>query len=145
MWLDSDAAGGIDICADTNQYMDFITMLNNYKRRLIYNATNNVFFKMNVNGNASDSLTLNNSTLTTNAITCGAISCTGSSKKPTVPSPAGVYIGLDNAAPGGINLCVSSSTYIDFTNIHNDVKGRMIYGHTANSLRWQVGESGTVI
>ena len=44
MGLDSDAAGGIDICADTNQYMDFITMLNNYKGRLIYNATNNVFF-----------------------------------------------------------------------------------------------------
>ena len=41
MGLGSDAAGGIDICADTNQYMDFITMLNNYKGRLIYNATNN--------------------------------------------------------------------------------------------------------
>ena len=39
--LDSDAAGGIDICADTNQYIDFTTMLNNYRGRLIYNATNN--------------------------------------------------------------------------------------------------------
>ena len=104
MGLDSDAAGGIKICADTNQYMDFITMLNNDKGRLIYSATNNVFLKNNVNGNASASLTVNNSTLTTNAITCGAISCTGSSKKPAVPSPAGVYIGLDNAAPGGINF-----------------------------------------
>ena len=36
--LDSDAAGGIDICADTNQYIDLTTMLNNYRRRLIYNV-----------------------------------------------------------------------------------------------------------
>ena len=41
--LNSDAGGGIDICADTNQYTDFITMLSNYKGRLIYNVTNAVF------------------------------------------------------------------------------------------------------
>ena len=35
MGLDSDAAGGIDVCADTNQYTDFTTMLNNYKGRII--------------------------------------------------------------------------------------------------------------
>ena len=104
-----------------------------------------MFFKMHVNGKASVSLTLNNSTLTTHATTCGAISCTGSSTKPTVPSTAGVYIGLDNAAAGGMKFCVRTSAYIDFTNIHNDVKRRMIYGHTDNSLRWQVGGSGTVI
>ena len=39
--LDSDAAGGIDICADTNQYIDFTTMLRTYKGRLTYNVTNN--------------------------------------------------------------------------------------------------------
>ena len=37
MGLDSDAAGGIDICADTNQYIDFTTMLHNYEGRFIYN------------------------------------------------------------------------------------------------------------
>ena len=46
MGLDSDAAGGIDICADTPQYMDLITMLNNYIARLIFNATNNDFLKL---------------------------------------------------------------------------------------------------
>ena len=43
MGLDSDAAEGIDICADTNQYIDFTTMVKNYKGSLIYNATNNAF------------------------------------------------------------------------------------------------------
>ena len=61
MGLDSGAAGGIDICADTNQYIVFTTMLKTYKGRLIYNVTNNDF-KMHANGNASASLTLNNST-----------------------------------------------------------------------------------
>ena len=35
MGMGSDAAGGIDICADTNQYIHFTTMLNNYKGRLV--------------------------------------------------------------------------------------------------------------
>ena len=43
MGLGSDAAGGIDICADTNQYIDCTTMLKTYKWSLIYNATNNNF------------------------------------------------------------------------------------------------------
>ena len=93
-----------------------------------------VVCKMHVNGNASASLTLNNQLLTTNAITCGGISCTGSSTKPTVPLAAGGYIGLDKAAAGGMEICLSSSAYIDFTNMNNDFKGRMIYGHTDNSL-----------
>ena len=50
MGLDSDAAGGIDLCADTHQYMDFITMLNNYKGRLMYNETNNDFLKLMLMG-----------------------------------------------------------------------------------------------
>ena len=103
MGLDSDAAGGID-CA---------TMLNNYKGRLIYNATNNDL-KMHVNGNASPSQTLNNSTLTPNNITCGPIWCTGSGTKPTAPTTAGVYIGLDSASAGGIDVCASNDHYICF-------------------------------
>ena len=35
MGLDSDATGGIEICADTNQYFDFTTMLNNYNGDLV--------------------------------------------------------------------------------------------------------------
>ena len=100
-------------------------------------------FKMHVNGNASTSLTLKNSTLTTNAITCGAISCTGSSTKPTTPSVASVYVGVDNSAAGGMEICCSSSPYIDFTTINNDFTGSLIYVHGYYSCNWQVGGSGT--
>ena len=75
MGIDSDAAGGIDICPDTNQYIDFTKKLNNCKI-IFYSATNSDF-KMQVNGNASASPTLKDSTVTTNRITCGPISRTG--------------------------------------------------------------------
>ena len=98
---------------------------------------------MHVNGNASASLTLNNSTLTTNAITCGPISCTGTGTKQLSPTAAGVYLGLDTSAAGGMEICCSSSPYIDFTTISNDFKGRIIYNHGDNSFNWQLGGSYT--
>ena len=140
--MDSDSAGGIDICADTNQYIDFTSMLSNFKWRLIYNVTNNDF-KMHVNGNASASLTLNHTILTTSSITCGLISCTGSGTKPTKPSAAGVYLGLDSSAAGGMEICCSTSRYIDFTTIGTDFKGRLIYAHVDHSFNWQVGVTTT--
>ena len=81
---------------------------------------------MHVNGNASASLTLNNSTLTTNAITCGPISCTGTGTKKLSPTVGGVYLGLDTSAAGEMEICCSSSPYIDFTTISNDFEGRII-------------------
>ena len=140
--MDSDAAGGIDICADTNQYTDFTTMLSHFKWRLIDNVTNNDL-KMHVNGSASASLTLNNTILTTNSITCGPISCTGSGTKPTQPSAAGVYLGLDSSAAGGMEICCSTLRYIDFTTIGTDFKGRFIYAHADHSSNWQVGGTTT--
>ena len=89
------------MCRHQPIYIDFTTMLSNYKGRPIYNVTNN-YFKMHVNGSASASLTLNSSTLTTNGITCGPISCTGSGTKPIQPSAASVYLGLDSSAAGGM-------------------------------------------
>ena len=124
--LDSDAAGGIDICADANQYIDLTTMLSNYKRILIYNATNDDF-QMQLNGNASASLTLTNSTLTTHATTRGPISRAGSGTQPTTPTVAGVCIGLDSAAVRGIEICSSSLQYIDFASTGIDYKKRIIY------------------
>ena len=47
--LDSTASGGIEICTDMNQYIDFTTMSNDYRGRINYNTTNNDF-KMYVNG-----------------------------------------------------------------------------------------------
>ena len=72
---------------------------------------------MHVNGNASASLTLNHTTLTTNSITCGAISCSGTTTKTTVPTAAGVYIGLGSSSSGGIEICSSARKYKDFTGI----------------------------
>ena len=117
-------------------------MLSNYKRRLTYKVTNNDF-KMHVNGNASASLTSNNSTLTTNSITCGPISCAGTSTKPTQPSTASMYVGLDNSTAVGLEICCSASPYIEFTTIHTDCKGRWIYTHSDNSFNWQVGGNTT--
>ena len=117
-------------------------MLSNYKRRLTYKVTNNDF-KMHVNGNASASLTSNNSTLTTNSITCGPISCAGPGTKPTQPSTASMYVGLDNSTAVGMEICCSASPYIDFTTINTDCKGRLIYTHSDNSFNWQVGGNTT--
>ena len=119
-------------------------MVNNYKGILIYTVTHNDFI-LHVNGSASASLTLKNSTLTINAITCGSISCTGPSTKPTTPSIGSVYVGLDNAAAGQMDICASSSAYIDFTTINNDFKGKMLYVRGDNSFSWQVGGSGQLI
>ena len=101
-------------------------------------------FKMHVNGNPSASLTLNNSTLTTKAVTCGPLSCTGSCTKPTQPTTATVYVGLASSTTARMEICCSSSPYIDFTTINNDFKGRMIYAHNDNRFSSQVGGSSTV-
>ena len=143
MGLDSDAAGGTDVCADTNQYIHFTTLLKKYNWRPIYHVTNNDF-KMQANWNASASLALKNSTLTTNSITCRAISCSGTTTKPTVQSVAGVYIGLHNVLAGAMDICCSSSPYIHFTIITNDFRERLIYAHTDNSFIWQVCGSETL-
>ena len=100
-------------------------------------------FNMHVNRNASASLTLNNSILTTNSITCGPISCTGSVVKPTQPSVAGVYVGLDISAAGGMEICCSNLPYIDFTTVGTDFKARSIYAHADNSFNWQVAGTTT--
>ena len=39
--LDSVATGGIDIVADSNQYIDFTTTNNDFRGRVAYNTTNN--------------------------------------------------------------------------------------------------------
>ena len=141
--VDSVATGWIEIVTATHQYTDFTTVNSGYKSRITYNSTNNDF-KMHVNGNASASLTLNNSTLTTNGIACGPISCTGSGTKPTQPSAAGVYVGLDSAAAGGMEICCSALPYIDFAAINSDFRGRLIYTHSDNCFNWQVGGTTTV-
>ena len=58
MGLDSTAPGGIEICADTYQYIDSTTMSNDYRGRINYTTTNNDL-KMYVNGSTTASFTCN--------------------------------------------------------------------------------------
>ena len=94
---------------------------------------------MHVNGNASPSLTLNSTTLSTNVI-----ACTGTGK-PVAPTAAGVYIGLDTSTGGGIEICTGTIQYIDFTipTPTTDFRGRMLYNNTESAFAWHVGGSGT--
>ena len=43
------------------------------------------------------------------------------------PTVAGVYIGMVNSAAGGIEICSSSTQYIDFTIINSDYRGVIMY------------------
>ena len=45
MGLDSDAAGGIDICADTNQYIDFTTNAFKIQRGDLFTTHQTMTFK----------------------------------------------------------------------------------------------------
>ena len=63
--------------------------------------------------------------------------------KPTTQTAPGVYIGFDNTAAAGIELCSTSTQYIDFTIEYSDYKGRMIYSNTDSSFNWHVGGSAT--
>ena len=82
MGLDT-AARGMGICADTNQYIVCTHMHSNYKRRPIYDTTNNDL-RMHVNG--TDSLVLNSSSLTGSTIACAGIG------KPTAATVTSIYM-----------------------------------------------------
>ena len=99
---------------------------------------------MHVNRNASASFTVANSTLSTNSITCGPISCAGSTTKPTTPTVVGVHIGLDYSAVGGIEICASSTQYIDYSQVLIPIiNGRMQYIRCNSSLILTVGAHAT--
>ncbi|MFM7986026.1 MAG: hypothetical protein ACKPKO_42605, partial [Candidatus Fonsibacter sp.] len=52
------------------------------------------------------------------------LAVTGSTVKPSVPTTAGVYLGLDSrTTTGGMEICASSLPYIDFTTTSVDYKG----------------------
>ena len=65
MGLDSTAAGGVEICADTYQYIDDTTMTNKCKGRGLYDTPNNDL-NTHAHGQLSSSFALISSPLTTN-------------------------------------------------------------------------------
>ena len=109
MGFDSAFVGGIDICADFSQYINFTTINNEFRGRMVYNTTVNDF-KMYVNGSATSSLTLNSTTLTTNNITGSVgtfswIARAGTSGRPLTPTAQGVYIVIASVGSAAIEIC----------------------------------------
>ena len=68
MGLDSTTTGGIEICADTIQYIVFTTTNTDFKGRMIYNTTTNDL-RMRANSNATASFILNSTSSVTNGTT----------------------------------------------------------------------------
>ena len=98
-----------------------------------------MIFKLHVIGKAPLSVTLTHSTVTANGISCSATPCAGSGTKLTTPSVVGVYIGMDNVAAGRIEICASSTQYMDFAIINSDYRGRVSYDYRESRFTWCVG------
>ena len=57
----------------------------------------------------------------------------------STPTTKGIHIGMNNALQANIELCSASTSYnsnIDFTVPNSDNKGRILYSHNENSMRF---------
>ena len=104
---------------------------------------------MHVHGSATQSLTLNSTTLTTNSITGSVgtftlIACTGTSGRPTTPTAQGVYVGSASIGSAAIELCSAGNQYIDFTAPNVELYGRQFYDTATNEMRWYVNAHTTL-
>ena len=62
--------------------------------------------------------------------------------KPSIPTSAGVYLGVDSSnTAAGIEICASTLQYIDFTAPGIDFKGRIIYGFGSNDFQFCINQS----
>ena len=118
----------IEICANTNQYIDVQTT-HNKCREETYTMQEGMTLIMHVNAKSTASFILHSSTLTTNAIGCQC-----ANGKPTTPTTAGVHMGIDSASAGGLEICSSSIQYIDFTIPNNYARGRQLYNKSDSSF-----------
>ena len=71
------------------------------------------------------------------------MSCAGSGTQTTTPTLVGVYIGMDHSAAGGLEICASSSHYLDFAIINTDYKGKLSYINCDSSLNRYAGANAT--
>ena len=56
---------------------------------------------------------------------------------------AGVYLGMDSAATGGIEICSSAAQYNQFTGTSSDYSGRINYISNDSSFKCYVGANPT--
>ena len=90
---------------------------------------------------------------TTNGTVSGKIgafqilSCAGTSGQPTAPTVAGLNVGMDAMAGGGINIWSTQVQYIDFIAPCSDYRGRMLYEYivslATDEFRWYVAANGS--
>lgn len=69
------------------------------------------------------------------AATTAALGLVVDANKQTTPTVKGVHIGMDSGTTAGIELTASSaaaSSYIDFTYVNTDARGRLIYNHATD-------------
>ena len=124
MGLHSTAPGGIEICTDMNQYIDFTTMSNDCRRRTKFNTTDNDL-KIYVNGSATQSITLISAALTTNQV-----SITRTTGMQSTYAAQGVYMGSIDATAAGIKVSGPNGSYIYFTKPHCVWHGSIDYSNT---------------
>ena len=90
---------------------------------------------------------------TTNGTVSGKIgafqilSCAGTSGQPTAPTVAGLNVGMDAMAGGGVNIWSTQVQYFDFIALCSDYRGRMLYEYivslATDEFRWYVAANGS--
>ena len=104
-----------------------------------------MIFKMHVNGSSTPSLTLNNTTLSTNNIagsvgTFSYIACAGTTGRPILPTAVGDFLGADgNGGYATLEVCANTGCYIDFGQPNLDYTGRFMFIHASASFNWYIG------
>ena len=91
---------------------------------------------------------------TTNGTVSGKIgafqilSCAGTSGQPTAPTVAGLNVGMDAMAGGGVNIWSTQVQYFDFIAPCSDYRGRMLYEYivslATDEFRWYVAANGSI-
>ena len=91
---------------------------------------------------------------TTNGIVSGKVgafqilSCAGTSRKPTAPTAAGLNMGMDAMADGGINIWSTQVQYIGFISPSLGCRRRVLYEYivspATDEFRWYVAANGSI-
>ena len=88
-------------------------------------------------GVSTDSVTLTGTTLATKIGIGTGSALVEAGPKATTPTSVGIHLGVDSGTTAGIELCsalLQSLSYIDFTYVGADYKGRILYDTGASSM-----------
>ena len=68
-----------------------------------------------------------NGTIACKNLSCQHLPCAGTDGKTTTPTSAGVHMGMDSCAVGGIDICSAQLQYVDFNAASFDYGRRLLY------------------